>query len=232
MSKRKILVVEDDPAVREGVVDALEFDGYAVHEAANFQDAVRFGVSGDFDLVLLDLVLPGGDGLDVLKQVRTARPTVPVVILSARGQENDRVTGLKLGADDYVLKPFSVRELLARVEAVLRRSAERPTDRVEVALPSGVADLACLELRFEDGSRFELSEREGTLLRYLAVNAGRVVSRDELLEKVWHIPSGNVRTRTVDMHIARLRDKIRDTRPEPTLIRTVRGRGYIFEARK
>lgn len=227
MAKRRVLVVEDDHAVRQGLVDALEVTGYEVLEAATFADAVRAGVQAGSDLVLLDLVLPGGDGLEVLTEIRLARPMVPVIILTARGQEDDRVRGLELGADDYVLKPFSVRELLARVEAVLRRSAERPLDLTEVPFPGGRADLARSELVFPDGVRVELSEREVALLRYLALHPGRVISRDELLSRVWRINAATVRTRTIDMHVARLREKLRDD-ADGRIIQTVRGRGYAF----
>lgn len=230
MAKRQILVVEDDAAIRQGIVDALGFEGYRTFEAGTFEEAVRMGIEMSHDLILLDLVLPGGHGLDVLTEVRAARPTVPVVILTALGQESDRVKGLKLGADDYVVKPFSVKELLARVEAVLRRSAERPLDIAEFRVPEGVVDLERSELRFEDGTCVELSERESELLRYLGLNADRVISRDELLNKVWHLPTGSVRTRTVDMHVARLREKLRDVGPEPRTIITVRGKGYLFRS--
>ncbi|MGH7128888.1 MAG: response regulator transcription factor, partial [Planctomycetaceae bacterium] len=135
MSRRRVLVVEDDAAIRRGIVDALEYEGYQPLEAERGDAGLRTALSGAFDLVLLDLVLPGLGGLDVLREVRLARPTLPVIILTARGEEADRVQGLKLGADDYVVKPFSVRELTARVEAVLRRSAERPGDIAELPLP-------------------------------------------------------------------------------------------------
>ena len=182
------------------------------------------------DLVLLDLVLPGGDGLAILEEARMARPTLPFIVLTARGQENDRVKGLQLGADDYVVKPFSVRELLARIEAVLRRSAERPADVEMVAFEGGVADLRRCEVQFADGSVEPLSERELALLRYLARNAGRAVSREELLEKVWRLPSNGVRTRTIDMHVARLREKLRDDPDAPRILSTVRGKGYMLTA--
>ena len=228
MAKRKILVVEDDPAIRQGVVDVLGFEGFETFEAGTHADAVEAGTRVDCDLMLLDLVLPGGDGLDVLEQVRLARPTLPVIIMTARGQEDDRVRGLSLGADDYVVKPFSVRELVARVQAVLRRSAERPSDVAEVAFRGGRAHLDRAEIQHDDGTTVALSEREIALLRYLSLNAGRVISRSELLEKVWRLPSNNVRTRTIDMNVARLRDKLRD--PDAELIRTIRGKGYMFEA--
>jgi len=128
MKRARILVIEDDGAIRRGIVDALEFEGYTTHEAGEGTEGLRMAVQVDCDLILLDLVLPGADGLQILKEVRSARPALPVIILTARGDEEDRVRGLRLGADDYVVKPFSVKELLARVDAVLRRSPERPSD--------------------------------------------------------------------------------------------------------
>ncbi len=160
MVKRRILVIEDDPAVREGIVDMLTFDGFQTFEAGTYAEAVRMGVQVECELILLDLVLPGGDGLDVLAEIRLSRPTIPVIILTARGQEEDRIKGLRLGADDYQVKPFSIKELLARVEAVLRRSAERPSDLAEVRFACGVADLERSELRYDDGGRIELPEKE------------------------------------------------------------------------
>jgi DNA-binding response OmpR family regulator len=228
MARRKVLVVEDDDAVRQGVVDALEFAGYDVMEAANGPDGLAAAIRTGCEIVLLDLVLPDGDGLDILQEVRRTRPRLPVIIMTARGGEDDRVAGLRLGADDYVVKPFSVRELLARVEAVLRRSAERPLDVRRVALPDGTADLAGGRVEFEDGARRELTERETELLRYLATNAGRTINRRELLSAVWRINPVGIETRTVDVHVARLRDKLRDDPAEPRIIRTVRGRGYVF----
>ncbi len=167
-----------------------------------------------------------------MQEVRRTRPTLPVIILTALGEEADRVAGLKQGADDYVVKPFSVKELLARVEAVLRRSPERPADLREVAFPGGLADLARAEICFADGGRAELSERESELLRYLANNAGRAISRDELLSHVWRVNPRGIATRTIDMHVARLREKLRDDGEQPRLILTVRGKGYMFAAKE
>ncbi len=228
MSQRRILVIEDDNAIRQGILDTLQFDGYATLEAANGTVGLDMARSVDCDLVLLDLVLPGHDGLTILREVRVTRPTLPVIILTARGEENDRVQGLKLGADDYVVKPFRVAELLARVEAVLRRSPERPSDTRQVSFRGGVADLDRREVRFHDGNRNELSEREVELLRYLACNNGRAISRDEILSRVWRLDPAGITTRTIDMHVARLRDKLRDDPQEPTIILTVRGKGYMF----
>ena len=226
---KNILVVEDDAAIRRGIVDALEFEGYRTHQAGNGKAGRDSAVQLDCDLVLLDLVLPGADGLDILADVRKARPTLPVIILTARGDEADRVKGLRLGADDYVVKPFSVQELLARVAAVLRRSPERPSDVATVDIPGGTVDLARREVAFDDGRRVDLSEREVDLLRYLATNASRAVTRDELLAHVWRLDPRGVTTRTIDMQVARLREKLGATEEQP-VIRTVRGKGYMFDA--
>ncbi len=228
MARYRILVVEDDPAIRQGVVDALQFEGYDVAETGHGHEGRKMASGMECDLVLLDLVLPGCDGLEILEEIRASRPTLPVIILTARGGETDRVKGLKLGADDYVVKPFSVVELLARVQAVLRRSPDRPEDVREIAFPGGVADLARCEIRYEDGTRAELSDREGRLLRYLAMHAGRAITRDEILARVWQLEPKGITTRTIDMHIARLRDKLRDDPEAPSVIRTVRGKGYMF----
>jgi len=230
MPKQTVLVVEDDPAIRRGIVDALAFEAYTTIEAPNGTQGLELALGAPCDLVLLDLVLPGPGGLDILREVRKVRPTLPVVILTARGKESDRVEGLKLGADDYVVKPFSVKELLARVEAVLRRSPERPSDVRKLELPGCRADLARSELCFEGGERVALSEREADLLRYLASNAGRAVSREEILRRVWRLDPGGIETRTIDMHVARLREKLRDDKSDPRVILTVRGKGYMFAA--
>jgi DNA-binding response OmpR family regulator len=226
--KQRILVVEDDSAIRLGIVDALKFKGFDVFEAKTGPQGLEMAVSCDCNLVLLDLILPGKDGLEILREVRLTRPALPVIILTAKGDESDRVQGLQLGADDYVVKPFSVKELLARVDAVMRRSAERPIDVKNFDVPGGTADLARRELRFSDGSRRELSEREMELLRYLACNPNRAISRDEILARVWRIPAGKMETRTIDMHVVRLREKLRDNPDNPRVLLTIRGKGYMF----
>jgi DNA-binding response OmpR family regulator len=227
--QQRVLVIEDDAAIRRGILHALRFQGYETLEACAYQEGLEQAISGEYDLILLDLVLPGGDGLDILREARARRGPLPVIILTARGEEEDRVRGLKLGADDYVVKPFSVKELLARVQAVLRRSPGRPHEPTNLPVPGGFLDLGHGELLFEDGSRCPLAEKEAELLRYLVQNQGRVISRDELLARVWHLNPDAVETRTVDMHIARLREKLRDDPEHPHLIVTVRGRGYTFE---
>jgi len=225
---RTILTVEDDDAIRQGIVDALSFFGYQVIEAADGNSGLEQAVRREYDLLLLDLALPGLPGIEILKQLRAARPTQPVIILTAKGNEDDRVNGLNHGADDYVVKPFSVKELIARVEAVLRRTPERPTDLANIDIPGGTVDFARRELRFSEADRVELSERETDLLRYLVCNRGRAISRDELLSNVWRISPQGLPTRTIDMHIVRLREKLRDDPQEPRVLMTVRGKGYMF----
>jgi DNA-binding response OmpR family regulator len=228
MPRQRILTIEDDAAIRRGIVDALRFAGYETLEAGRGRDGLQLALTAEFDLLLLDLVLPEVDGMEILGQVRSLRPTMPVIILTARGDETDRVAGLRDGADDYVVKPFSVRELLARVEAVLRRSAERPSDVGRVPIPRGLIDLARREVQLGDGRRTDLSEREVELVRYLAANSGRAISREELLANVWRISPKGLSTRTIDMHIVRLREKLGDDPAEPAIVLTVRGQGYMF----
>jgi DNA-binding response OmpR family regulator len=227
-----VLVIEDDEAIREGLVDALGHEGYRALQARDAVGGTEAALRNGCDLVLLDLMLPGGDGYQIMQEIRRLRPELPVIIITARGREVDRVRGLRLGADDYVVKPFSVRELLARVEAVLRRASARRGDgaRNLTTLPvrDGVADLARREVRFDDGTRCELSDREAALLAYLAGHADRVVSRQEILREVWRLHGGRTQTRTIDMHVVRLREKLRDTGVDARVIVTVRGKGYMF----
>jgi DNA-binding response OmpR family regulator len=230
MAQQQILTIEDDGAIRRGIVDALKFAGYRTLEASRGDEGLQMALGCQFDLLLLDLVLPGRQGLEILREVRRLRPTLPVIILTARGEEADRVAGLRDGADDYVVKPFSVKELLARVEAVLRRSPERPSDVHSVAIPGGRIDLQRREVQFDDGGRETLSEREAELVRYLAINGHRAISREEILSSVWRISPKGLPTRTIDMHVARLREKLRDNQDEPKIVLTVRGKGYMFAA--
>ncbi|MBK1835481.1 response regulator transcription factor [Roseibacillus ishigakijimensis] len=225
MEAPTILVVEDDHAVRQGVVDALTFSGYQVLSAADGAEGLRLGLQANYQLMLLDLILPKLGGFELLAEVQRQRPGQAVIILSAKGEEDDRVRGLKLGADDYVLKPFGPRELLARVHAVLRRSKERPPVVETWSYLQGTADFSRCEIRYREGGRCELSEREGQLLRYLAAHSGRAVSRDELLQRLWGVEAKRMETRTIDMHIVSLRKKLR----APEMILTVRGKGYMLE---
>lgn len=225
---QRVLVIEDDAAIRQGIADALRFAGYQPQQSGRGDEGLKLGLSGPFDLILLDLVLPGRNGLEILQQVRHVHPSLPIIILTARGEESDRVRGLREGADDYVVKPFSVSELLARVEAVLRRSPSRPLETPLVVLPHGVIDFQRQEVRFTDGAREELSQREAELLQYLANHRERAISRQEILAHVWRLVPRGITTRTIDMHVARLREKLRDNSAAPRILLTVRGKGYMF----
>ncbi len=228
--KRSVVVVEDEDAIRRGIVDVLNMSGFETTEAADgvagLAEARRLGV----DLVLLDLLLPKMDGFDVLTQLRVTHPVLPVIILTARGSEDDRVRGLRAGADDYVVKPFSARELLARIDAVLRRTPERPAPVVRITGGKTVVDCARREVCYPDGTRVALSEMEADILQRLASHAGRVVTREELLACVWGLRDGGVETRAIDMHITRLRQKLAggDTESDLEWVVTVRGKGYML----
>lgn len=226
--KKIVLVVEDDPAIRRGLVDALTFAGYQPIACSDGQDGLTTALGAQLDLAILDVVLPHRSGFEILAEVRKARPALPVILVTARGAENDRVHGLQTGADDYVVKPFSSKELLARVAAVLRRSAERPSDVGRIALAGRSIDFDRREIERPDGSRVMLSEREAELLRYLVQNRGRAVARAEILQRVWGLPSGDTQTRAIDMHIVHLRDKLADSPDAPAVVLTVRGKGYML----
>lgn len=239
MPKARVVVVEDEPAIRRGIADALRLTGYDVTEAADGPAGLKEGVAGGIDLVLLDLMLPKRDGMEVLAELRRVCPTRPVIILTARGSEDDRVRGLKMGADDYVVKPFSARELIARVEAVLRRTLKKTIEVTVCRFGRGTIDLQRREVRWADADptkgstspadRTDLSETEAALLKYLVSNRDRAVSREELLGRVWGIGTAGLETRAVDMHIARLRAKLKDPSGEdhPEAIVTVRAHGYM-----
>ncbi|HLO41100.1 MAG TPA: response regulator transcription factor [Phycisphaerales bacterium] len=228
MSLATVLVVEDDAAVRRGVVDALTFAGYRVIEAADGRAGLNAASEGSIDLVLLDILMPKMNGMDVLRAIREDLPGLPVIFLTARGLEEDRVAGLRAGADDYIVKPFGPKEMLARVEAVLRRSAERPRVVRTLKIGGCTIDLARREVVLVDGSRKVLPDLESRLLEYLAGNSGRAVSREELLTRVWKVDARGLQTRTVDMAIARLRELLGDDPASPTVIVTVRAKGYML----
>lgn len=243
MSVTRVVVIEDEFAIRRGVSDALRASGHHVAEAGDGVAGLQEALRSDVDLVLLDLMLPRRDGLSVLTDLRKTKPALPVIILTARGSEDDRVRGLKMGADDYIVKPFSARELLARVEALLRRSRPGETngngnghepdvhgDGVHHARLGKIAiDLRRREISWGHGERSELSETESAILRFLIRHRQRAVSREELLTHVWGIEPDGLETRTIDMHVARLRNKLRDPRGRntPEAILTVRSHGYM-----
>lgn len=223
-----VLIVEDDEAIRRGIADMLSFSGYAVRQAADGAAGLDLALSAQLDLVLLDILMPKKTGLEVLRELRKAKPSLPVIFLTARGEQEDIVRGLGAGADDYVVKPFGIQELLARVQAVLRRSAQRPSPIKKLSIGGRTIDFDRREVVHPDGTRCVLSERESEVLAFLAANAGRAVSREELLSRVWGLDPRGVQTRTVDMTIARLRELLRDEPAQPAVVVTVRAKGYML----
>jgi DNA-binding response OmpR family regulator len=222
----KILIVEDEPNMVAGLRDNFEFEGYEVVTAGDGVAGLERALAELPDLVILDVMMPRMSGLDVCKQLKARRPAIPVIMLTARGQEVDKVVGLELGADDYVTKPFSIRELLARVKAVLRRARSAPHAQDEFAFGDVAINLrSCQASR--KGKALEFSSKEFELLKYFLCHPGETLSRDRLLEEVWgydHFPT----TRTVDAHIVRLRQKVEPKPEEPRFILTVHGTGYKF----
>jgi two-component system response regulator RegX3 len=221
----RILVVEDEASLREGLVDLLTGDGHAITAVGDGQTAVAAGLREAFDLVVLDLMLPRLDGIAVCRQLRAARPGMPILMLTARGSEDDKVRGLGEGADDYVTKPFSARELLARVRALGRRTAPEALD--ELAVENAVIDLARMVV-VRGKQRVTLTPREVGIVRWLFRHQGRVVSRAELLEQVFG-QRGDLQTRAVDMAIAVLRKKLEVDPANPTVIVSVKGAGYAWK---
>lgn len=223
----RVLVVEDEVMLREGLVDLLEGAGHEVHAEGDGLGGLEAGLREPFDMVVLDLMLPRMDGLEVCRRLRLARPGLPVLMLTARGAEADKVDGLRSGADDYMVKPFSPRELLARVEVFERRRRAQPQPPEVVELAGVTMDLSrCLVKR--DGAPDEvLTAREVGILRWLHRHRGRAVSRGELLEHVWGV-SPNLETRTVDVTIANLRKKVEADPKAPIVVVSVKGIGYSF----
>jgi two-component system alkaline phosphatase synthesis response regulator PhoP len=223
--RKRILIVEDEPAVARGVRDALSFNGYTVEVSGDGESGFRLARDEDFDLIVLDLMLPRMDGLEVLRRLRNAGDATPVVILTAKGQESDRVRGLDLGADDYVVKPFSVREFVARIGAHLRREERDHAPLAVTRLGEAEFDFGRREVT-RGGESVPVLPKELDLARFLIENRGRVVTRDELLIKVWEYPVSGIQTRTVDNYIMKLRQKVEPDPSHPRHILTVRGKGY------
>ena len=222
----RILIVEDERTLREGLTDLLRAAGHTVEALGGGAAAVDVGTRDAFDLVLLDLMLPDLDGVEVCRRLRRARPTLAILMLTARGSENDKVAGLDAGADDYLTKPFAVRELLARIDALGRRAAASPAEPEVIEADGCVLDLGRLSARRGD-EVVALTPRETGILRWLHRQRARAVSRSELLERVWG-SSGDLQTRTVDMTIANLRQKIERDPGEPRIVLTVTGAGYAW----
>ncbi len=220
----KILVVEDEPNMVAGLRDNFEFEGYEVITAEDGVAGLQRALRESPDLVILDVMMPRMSGLDVCRRLKAERPAVPIIMLTARGQEMDKVVGLELGADDYVTKPFSIRELLARVKAVLRRA----NTQNQQVYKFGEIELDVKGCQVSRGGMpVDFSSKEFDLLKYFLEHRGETLSRDRLLEEVWgydRFPT----TRTVDTHIVRLRQKIEAKPDEPRFILTVHGTGYRF----
>jgi two-component system alkaline phosphatase synthesis response regulator PhoP len=222
----KVLIIEDEPDMVLGLKDNFEFEGYEVLTASDGQTGLERARTQKPDLLILDIMLPKLSGLEVCKTLRGEGFEAPIVMLTARGQEIDKVVGLELGADDYVTKPFSIRELLARVRAILRRSEGKKKRLSRYQFSDVELDFEAYRAK-KGGEALELSPREFELLRYLIERKGETVSRDRLLEDVWGYES-YPSTRTVDTHIAKLRAKIGDSGSEPRWIMTIHGVGYKF----
>jgi DNA-binding response OmpR family regulator len=225
--KARILVVEDDPAILKGLRDVLVFNGYGADGVTDGIKGCESALSGQYDLVLLDVMLPGMDGFSICSEIRSQRPAQPVIILTAKGSEDDVVTGFAAGADDYVSKPFSIRELMVRVEAVLRRSGKSTGDE-QIRYADILFDGLNLQAACQDRSE-ALTRREMDIVVYLFRHRDRIVSKGELLTEVWHYKDPKVETRTVDIHMLKLRKKIASLADGRVLIQTVRGEGYRLE---
>jgi two-component system alkaline phosphatase synthesis response regulator PhoP len=222
-----ILIVEDEQDLRMTLTDRLESEGFNVQFAKDGKEGLEKATSGAFDLIILDVMLPGKNGFDICRDVRQAGLITPILMLTARGQTVDKVLGLKIGADDYVTKPFEMIELLARVEALLRRAPNKPLGQGAIQQFGAIrVDLRGTEV-WRDGRQVNLSAREFQLLRYLIERPGKTISRDELLKEVWGY-STETFTRTVDVHVASLRQKLEPDPKQPRYIVTVQGLGYKF----
>ena len=226
--KARILVVEDDPSILNGLLDVLVFNGYAVEGVADGGLGLAAALEKSHDLLLLDVMLPTLDGFSICRQVRRQKPNQAMIMITAKGSEDDVIAGFKAGADDYVSKPFSLRELMVRVEAVLRRSGKQV----------GGEQIALFDILF-DGRNLrairgeavlEITRREMDIIVYLFRNQQRIVSKKELLTEVWHYADAGIETRTVDIHIQKLRKKLLELYPDRALIQTIRGEGYRLES--
>jgi len=224
--RTRILIIEDEPAMVDGLRDNFEYEGYEVISADDGVSGLDRALADDPDLVVLDVMMPRMSGLDVCKQLKARLPSIPIIMLTARGQEIDKVVGLELGADDYVTKPFSIRELIARVKAVLRRVSQPPAAPEVYRFNDVKVNILGNEVR-RAGATVELSAKEFALLAYFISHPAEALSRDRLLNEVWgyeNYPS----TRTVDTHVLHLRQKLEPNPEEPRLILTVHGIGYKF----
>ena len=223
-AKARILVVEDDAALLGGLLDVLVFNGYDVKGVEDGGAGLRTGVDDHFDLILLDVMLPTIDGFSICKEIRREKPNQGIIIITAKGAEDDIVTGFKAGADDYITKPFSLREVMVRVEAVLRRSGKNLGDEKIDYMGIGFDGKNLKALAGKQA--LELTRREMDIILYLYRHQDRIVSKKELLTEVWHYADADIETRTVDIHMLKLRKKIVELIGDRSMIETVRGEGY------
>jgi DNA-binding response OmpR family regulator len=227
--KVSILVVEDEEKIRSALVDFLEFHNFEVTEAADGLEAERITAEKRFDLILLDLMLPKISGEQLCSKWRSDGLQTPIIMLTAKGQEKEKVAGLNLGADDYITKPFSLEELLARINAVLRRIDPARAVGQTFRFADLDVDIAGLKIKSSE-EEIEISKREAAIIQFFAANPNRIIGREELYKAVWDETMSELGTRTVDMHIAKLRSKIERDAAEPQIIKTVRGAGYKYES--
>lgn len=229
-TKASILVVEDDPAILQGLLDVLVFNGYAVKGIEDGGQGLQAGLEENHDLIILDVMLPTLDGFSICRTVRKKKPGQGILILTAKGSEDDVVTGFKAGADDYVSKPFSLRELMVRVEAVLRRTGKNLGDE-QINFKGVFFDGKILRASYRDQS-IELTRREMDIIVYLCRHMDRIVPKKELLTEVWQYTDADIETRTVDIHIQKLRKKIASLVGDTPFLLTIRGEGYRLEPEK
>lgn len=225
-SKPKILIAEDEASIREGLVDVLNFHDYETQAVENGQEALEKFKVGTYHLIILDVMMPELNGYEVCDAIRKLDRNQAIIMLTAKGEEEDIIQGLKLGADDYITKPFSIRQLLARIEAVIRRSSKTLVDQKKMNWGPFNIDPLNLNIQKNEGPFIELTRREVDLLIYLIHHAERPVSRQELLKEVWGYQNPDIDTRTVDIHMTKLRKKIEVNPEKPEFILTIRGEGY------
>jgi two-component system alkaline phosphatase synthesis response regulator PhoP len=227
--KTSILVVEDEEKIRTALTDFLEFHNFEVTEAADGLEAERTAAEKRFDLILLDLMLPKISGEQLCSKWRHDGLQTPIIMLTAKGQEKEKVAGLNLGADDYITKPFSLEELLARINAMLRRTDPARAVGQMFRFADLDVDISGLKIKRSE-EEIEITKREAAIIQYFTANPNRVISREELYKAVWNETMSELGTRTVDMHIAKLRSKIERNAAEPQIIKTVRGAGYKYKS--
>lgn len=223
---KKILIIEDDPAIRTGLTETFTTEGYNVSDAETGTKGFELAGKHDFDLIVLDLILPGKDGIEICKDLRSDGVKTPIIMVTSRKEEIDKILGLEIGADDYVTKPFSIRELLARVKALIRRSTYEPGDIEEVAFANLKIDFKKQEM-LKGENPVRLSATEYRILHYFIDHEGEVISRDKFLDEVWGYDSYPT-TRTVDNYILSLRKKIEDDPAKPKHLLTIHKVGYKF----